>query len=342
MYDARMLSSEAQEQLRLRIARSVVDEGLRPSQAVRLYKVSRTSVYQWAQAYRRRGAPGLKGKKRGRPSQSRLAGHEAGTAVKLITGGGPERAGLPYALWTREAVQRLLARRFGQQVSIWTVGRYLRKWNLTPQKPLRRAYEQDPKAVHRWLKIEYPQIQARAKREGAEIHWGDEMGLRSDHQTGTSYGRRGRTPVIGGTGQRFSCNLISTITNLGMLRFMVFQGRFNAGVFTDFLARLLRSVDRKVFLIVDGHPVHRSAKVKGWVAARPERIELFELPGYSPQLNPDEYLNQDVKSNALGRQRPANLSQMMHLVRTYLHSTRRQPQIVRSYFQAPDVVYAAA
>src|SRR5207245_1570018 len=135
---------------------------------------------------------------------------------------------LPFALWTREAVQQLLARRFGVHVSVWTVGRYLRAWGLTPQKPVRRAYEQNPAAVRRWLKKEYPAIRAQAKREKAEIHWGDEMGLRSDHPAGRSYGRRGQTPVVPGTGQRFRCNLISAITNRGRLAFMVFHQRFTA------------------------------------------------------------------------------------------------------------------
>src|SRR3989441_202816 len=157
-----------------------------------------------------------------------------------------------------QAVQQLLARRFGVHVSVWTVGRYLRAWGLTPQKPVRRAYEQNPAAVRRWLKKEYPAIRAQAKREKAEIHWGDEMGLRSDHQAGRSYGRRGQTPVVPGTGQRFRCNLISAITNRGRLAFMVFHQRFTAPVFLNFLRRLLRLIPGKVFLILDRHPVHKS------------------------------------------------------------------------------------
>lgn len=341
-YDARMLSPQAQEQLRLRVARSVVEDGLKPAEAVRLYKVSRTSVFKWCKAYRQRGDKALKARKRGRPPRSRLAGHEAATAVKLIQDRCPDQLKLDFALWTREAVQTLLAKRFDQHVSVWTAGRYLAKWGFTPQKPLRRAYEQDPVAVQRWLEDEYPAIRRRAKRENAEIHWGDEMGMRSDHTTGTSFSRRGQTPVIPGTGKRFSCNLISTVTNRGTLRFMLFKKRFTAPVLIEFLGRLIRSVDRKVFLIVDGHPVHKARKVERWLAKRRDRIEMCFLPGYAPQLNPDEYLNQDVKSNAVGRQRPTNQKQMMHQVRTYLWSTQRQPEVVRSYFHADEVAYAAA
>jgi PAS domain-containing protein len=243
--------------------------------------------------------------------------------------------------WAGRRVEDLLAERFELEVSVWTVGRYLKRWGLTPQKPLRRAYERDSEAVRRWLEEEDPAIQTRAKREGAAIHWGDEMGLRSDHQAGTSYGRKGQTPVVPGTGQRFGCNLISTITNRGTLRFMVFHQRFTAEVMIEFLRRLLRSVDRKVFLIVDGHPAHTARRVKRWVAQRSDRLELFFPPGYSPELNPDEVLNQGVKSNAVGRERPENKQQMMRQVRSYLRSTQRDPQIVRRYFLEDHVRYAA-
>jgi transposase len=248
---------------------------------------------------------------------------------------------LPFALWTRDAVRQLIADRFGIRLSVSTIGRYLKRWGFTPQKPLRRAYERDPAAVEEWLDEEYPAIRRQAKRENAEIHWGDEMGLRSDHQTGTSYGRRGQTPVIPGTGQRFRCNMISTITNHGRLTLMVFKKRFTSEVMLQFLRRLLRQAKRKVFLIVDGHPVHRSGKVQRWIEQHARQLRLFFLPGYSPELNPDELLNQDVKSNALGRQRPSNQGEMINDVRSYLRSTQRQPDVVKSYFQHETVHYAA-
>jgi len=167
------------------------------------------------------------------------------------------------------------------------------------------------------------------------------MGLRSDHQTGTSYGRRGQTPVIPGTGQRFRCNMMSTITNRGELSFMVFKENFNGTVFLKFATRLRRLRQRKVLLIVDPHPGHRSAEVQRWLARHADRLEVFFLPGYSPDLNPDEFLNQDVKSNALGRQRPATRTEMIDGVRSYIRSTQHQPAIVKSYFHAESVRYAA-
>jgi len=238
-------------------------------------------------------------------------------------------------------VQQLLAERFGLAVSVWTVGRYLKRWGLTPQKPLRRAFEQDPVAGRRWLAEEYPAIQAAAKRAKATIHWGDEMGLRSDHQTGTSYGRRGQTPIIPGTGQRFRCNVISAVTNRGRLAFMVFKEALTVPVFLRFLRRLLRQHRRSVFLILDRHPVHRARTVQRWVAKRVRRLRVFFLPAYSPELNPDEYLNQDVKSNALGRQRPRHQAEMVGTVRASLRSRQRRPAHVRSYFRAEPVQYAA-
>jgi transposase len=338
--DTRCLSPEAQEELRFRVVRAI-RAGMKKSVAARTFGVSRTSIDRWLAIVELGNITSLKSRPRGRPKGTRLAPHEAATTVRLITDRCPDQLKLPFALWTREAVQELLAERFGLDVSVWTVGRYLAKWGLTPQKPLRRAYERDPVTVQRWLDVEYPAIEKQAKAENAEIHWGDQMGLRSDHQTGTSYGRRGQTPVILGTGQRFRCNLMSTITNRGELSFMVFKENFNGAVFIKFVTRLLRLRRRKVLLIVDWHPGHRSAEVQRWLARHADRLEVFFLPGYSPDLNPDEFLNQDVKSNALGRQRPATRTELIDGVRSYLRSTQRQPTIVKSYFHAESVRYAA-
>ena len=339
-HDTRRLSPDAQEALRFRVVRAVRG-GLKKAAAARTFAVSRTSLDRWLAATALGNINSLKSKRRGRPQGTRLAPHQAATTVRLITDRCPDQLKLPFALWTRQAVQQLLAERYGLHVSVWTVGRYLARWGLTPQKPLRRAYERDPLAVQHWLDTEYPAIVKRAKAQKGESHWGDQMGLRSDHQTGTSYGRRGHTPVIFGTGQRFRCNMMSSITNRGQLAFMVFKERFTAAVCIRFLRRLVRHARRKVFLILDRHPVHCSAKVKRWLAANQEKIALFFLPGYSPDLNPDEFLNQDVKSNALGRRRPANQTEMITGLRSCLHSTQRQPALVKSYFHADSVRYAA-
>ena len=340
--DARKLSPEAQADLRRRVAHAVVDRGMGQSEAARTFEVGRTSVHHWCKAYRSGGDPALAPRKRGPKRSSRLLPHQAATIVRLIDDRQPDQLQLPFALWTREAVGDLIRQRYDIDLSVWTVGRYLKRWGFTPQKPLRRAYERDPKAVQRWIDRDYPAIAKRAKTEKGKVYWGDEMGMRSDHQTGRSYGRRGQTPTIQGTGQRFSCHMISALTNQGELAWMVFQERFTTDVFLRFLRRLIRHADRKVFLIVDGHPVHRSRKVKAWLAKHAERIEMFYLPGYCPELNPDELLNQDVKSNAVGRRRPSDRNDLTAGVRTYLRSTQKQPAIVRNYFNHEDVRYAAA
>jgi len=314
--DARRLSPAAQEDLRRRVVRAVREQGMAKAEAARTFGVSRASVHNWINAVARGGERALRARKRGPKPHCRLAGHQAATVVRMIEDRCPDQLHLPFALWTREAVQQLIASRYDIQVSVWTVGRYLRRWGLTPQKPLRRAYEQDPAAVKRWLEEEYPAIGKQAKAEKAEIHWGDEMGLRSDHQVGTSYGRRGKTPVVAGTGRRFSCHMISAITNRGHLLFMVFKRRFTGEVFLRFLRRLVRQVGRKAFLIVDGHPVHRSRAVERWLEAHGEELRLFYLPWYSPELNPDELLNQDVKSNVVGRRRPQDQAEMVDGLRS--------------------------
>ncbi len=342
--DTRTLSPLAQEELRRRVVAAIRNQGMKKSHAARTFHVSRVSIDTWLAGYDAKGSSGLRSGKRGRKPVSRLKPHQAATAVRLIQDRCPDQLKLPFALWTREAVCKLLADRFGLSVSVWTAGRYLRGWGFTPQKPVRRAYERDPVAVRRWLEQEYPNIVRRAKREKALIHWGDEMGLRSDHQAGTSWGRRGQTPVVPGTGKRFGCNMISVLTNQGQLSFMIFRQRFTARLFVRFLTRLLRQPHlrgRGCYLILDSHPVHKSQRVRRWVQARRDKMRLFFLPGYSPELNPDELLNQDVKANALGRERPRDQQQMMHLARTYLHSTQRRPDVVRSYFEEEHVRYAA-
>jgi len=338
--DARSLPSEAQEDIRRKAVQAVLG-GRSQVEVANLFGVTRQAVGRWIKAYREGGEKALRMKKKGRPGKPRLLPWQAAQTVRTIEDRHPDQLKLPFYLWTREAVAQLIEKRYGIGVSVWTVGRYLARWGMTPQKPIRRAFEQNPQEVKRWMEEEYPAILARAKREKAEIHWGDEMGLRSDHAAGRSYGRRGKTPVIPGTGQRFRCNMISAITNRGRLHFMVFKEHFNAGVFLNFLKRLVKQVRRKIFLIVDRLPAHRSGKVEKWLQKNERRIRIFFLPGYSPELNPDEELNQDVKSNAVGRKRAHTRQEMISNVRGFLRSRQRTPHIVRNYFKEEHVRYAA-
>ena len=338
--DARSLPAVTQEDIRLKAIRAVLG-GKTQVEIAKLFGVTRQAVGKWMKAYRTGGKGSLKAKPQGRPRGGSLLPWQAAQIVRTILDRHPEQLKLPFYLWTREAVGELIHRRFGIRLSKWTVGRYLARWQFTPQKPMRRAFERDPERVRLWLEEEYPKIRELARQEQAEIFWGDEMGLRSDHTAGRTYGRRGRTPIIPGTGKRFGCSMISAITNRGQLNFMVFKEKFCSEVFQTFLRRILRQVPRKIFLIVDGHPVHRSLKVKNWVQQQEARMRLFYLPGYSPELNPDEVLNQDVKSNAVGRKRVHRLEELIYNLRSYLWSRQRRPEIVRNYFKEKHVRYAA-
>lgn len=311
--------------------------------AAETFGVSRKSIWMWLVAHRSGGDAALAARKRGpKGERGKLKGWQAATTCVLIRDHHPEQLKLPFALWTSEGVRQLIRRRFGVRLSARSVRRYLLRWGFTPQKPKRVAYERDPEAVRQWLEEVYPAIHARAKREKARIYWGDEMGARSDHQAGRSYAPRGRTPTRPGTGQRFGANVLSALTNRGDLAFMVFKRRFKASVFLCFLRRLVRQARRKVFLIVDRHPVHRSRLVRAWLAHNADRIEMFFLPPYSPELNPDEMLNQDVKTNAVGKKSPRNQPQLLRSLRAYLSRRRSNAELVKKYFHEESVRYAAA
>jgi transposase len=341
--DARSLPQAAQEELRRRAVK-LVDDGHSQTEVARLLGVTRQAVGNWLRARRGGGEQALAARRRGRRGgHTKLSAAEQAKIARLVAGKNPDQLKLPGFLWTRALVRELIAREFGVELGEDTVGRYLRAWGMSPQKPMRRAYEQSDEAVRRWLEVEYPAIEKAARRERAEILWLDESGLRSDHTAGRSWAPRGQTPVTKGTGKRFRANLIAAISNTGTLRFRVFDEKFTGPVFLEFLKRLTKdNRGRKIRLILDGHPAHRARLVKDWVAAHPELIELHFLPGYSPELNPAECLNQDVKTNALGKRRPVNVTELKADVRRFLHSCQRRPAKVARYFHERHVRYAAA
>ena len=273
MKDARSLSPEGQEALRKRAVRAVLN-GMKQTASAQTFGVAPGTLTQWVRQYRQAGEAALDQRPQGRPPAPKLKVEEEEVIVALIET--YDQLGWPASLWTRDMVGALIKQRFRLALSCgpWAA----RRWGLTPQKPARWAYEQNPEAVRHWLELEYPEVRKQAKAEGAEIHWGDEMGVRSDHQAGRTWGRKGQTPVVRGTGQRFRCNLISTLTNQGVLRFWVFQENFNGEVFIDFLRRLVWDWGRKVYLIVDRHPVHTSRKVRRWVERHQAEIRLIYLP----------------------------------------------------------------
>lgn len=253
----------------------------------------------------------------------------------------PDQLNLPFTLWTRQAVGQLLQKRYGVRLSKWQVGRYLAVWGYTPQKPVCKAIEQNQATVKWWLEQQYPAIHKRAAKQGAIIYWGDETGMRSDHQAGRSYAPKGVTPQVKGTGQRFSLNMISAVSNRGHLQFMMVEGSFNSEVFIRFLKQLIKGCKKKIFLIVDGHPAHKTKKVNEWLWNNKEKISLFHLPPYSPELNPDEYLNQDLKTNALGRKRPLNKAHMKRNAENFMNMRQKDKKQVQKYFHERHVQYAA-
>lgn len=339
--DARKLDIATQTHLRRTVVQAVRG-GMSQTEASRVYGASLRAVSKWMALDRTGGLRALKQKPRGRRAgEGRLLPAQSARIRQLIIDSLPDQLKLPFYLWTRAAVVSLIEREYGISVSLTTVGRYLAGWGMSPQKPVRRAYERNDAAIARWLRTEYPAIARDAKREKAVIYWGDEMGLRSDHVAGTSYAPMGQTPIIRATGQRFGCNMISAITNRGHLAFMVFHGKFDGRLFVQFMRRLLQQATGKLYLIVDGHPVHRSVVARDFVAANEARLRLIRLPGYCPELNPDELLNQDVKTNGLGKSRPANRAELMAGVRSHLRRRQKQPQVIRNLFQEKHVRYAA-
>jgi hypothetical protein len=254
----------------------------------------------------------------------------------------PEEFQIASALWTRPAVRDLIPQELGLRLPIRTVGEYLRRWGYTPQKPVRKAYKQDPKAVAEWLGKTYPQIEKRAAKEGGEIHWGDETGVRSTCQHSRGYARPQSTPELKVPAGRFSVNMISTVTNQGKVRWMIYTGKMNAALFIVFLTRLLAGATKKVFLIVDHLSVHEAAAVEGWLADKTDRIEVFYLPKYTPERNPDEYLNCDVKGNINTDGLPKDRDELRRKLRRFMQRLSKLPGRIVSYFEHKFLRYAAA
>jgi len=343
MKDSRSLDQSAQEIIRQKAVKALIS-GKTQAEVSELFGVSMKAVSNWWRAYREKGMTALRKKSR-RPKSAdeggKLKGWQSASIVRTIISKTPDQLEFGFMLWTRDAVAELIKDRFKVRLSKWTVGRLLKKWGMSPQKPVKKAYQQQPAVVQNWLDKDYPRIARKAAQEKAEIQWGDEMGVRSDDQIGRTYGKVGQTPVVKVSGQRFSCQMISTISNRGTLRFMIFEGKFNADVCITFLKRLIKDTKQKIFLILDGHPVHKSRKVKAWIAANKTKISLFILPAYSPELNPDELLNQDVKTNAVRKKRAANKTELKRNLIGHLRKRQKQPDLVRRFFQAKHVRYAA-
>lgn len=337
--DARKLDHTTLEAIRIRAVQQV-QAGESPEVVIRALGFSSRSIYSWLAMYRAGGWAALKAKRiPGRPKK--LNARDLQWVYRRVVGKNPLQLGFTFALWTRGMIQTLIAKRTGVKLSLASVGRLLAQLGLSCQKPLWRAYQQDGSRVEQWLNREYPRIRALAKREKAEIYFEDESGVRSDFHAGSTWAVRGQTPIVRVTGQRFSLNMISAVNPRGALRFMVVKGGVGARVFITFLKRLMHGQRRPVFLIVDGHPAHRAKIVKQYIEGLQGKLRLYFLPPYSPELNPDELVWNDVKNNAVGRSRLDGPADLHRAVVGRLRFLQKRPDRVRSFFQAPDTRYAA-
>lgn len=305
--------------------------------------VNKNSVTNWIKAYKEKGDEGLISRQRGKKAgEYRLLTNDQEVQIqKWIYDKMPDQMKLPFALWTRKAVQDLVKDKFGIKIAIRTVGDYLNRWGFSPQRPKRKAYEQNPKAVEKWLEEEYPKIESQAKKEDAEIHWGDETGVKNECQYGRSYSPKGITPTYTVLAKKLSMNMISSVTNQGKVRFMIYKGTMNSQMFIKFMKRLIKVSKKKVYLIVDNLRVHHSKKVKSWIEENKSSISIFYLPSYSPEMNPDEYLNCDLKHGISNKPMPKTEDELKSNLNSHMKMLQNKPDRVKKYFLHPSINYAA-
>jgi transposase len=318
-----------------------MEAGKSPDEIAEIMNVGRSTVFEWRQKYREGGLAALSTKfASGRPTT--LSDQQMMRLYALIEGTDPRQYSFSAALWTRQIVRDLIRQQFRVAVSLVTVGRILKKLGMSPQRPLYRAYQQDPDKDEAWKRETYPAIRAEATEVGGSIFFADEAGLRTDHHAGRTWAPVGRTPVVTATGQRVGINMISAITPSGQVRFQLVEGNFTAAKFIEFCKRLLNDATAPVFLIVDGHPAHRAKAVKDYVASTDGRLRLFFLPSYSPELNPDEWVWKNVKNDRVAKQVPMNKAELKSLALGALRRLQKLPNIVRGFFADPHLAYIHA
>jgi transposase len=337
--DARELDHKTLEEIRIRAVEQV-QSGESPETVIKALGFSRSCIYTWLALYRSGGWGALKARVlKGRPMK--ISAAQMRWLYQTVTGKNPLQFRFEFALWTREMIRMLLREEFSLELSVNSVGRLLRQLGLSCQRPLFRATEQNPERVRRWRDQEFPAIRQLAKETGAVILFGDEAGVRSDYHAATTWGAKGQTPVVPRTGSRSSVNMLSAVSARGELRFMLVKGRVNGAVFAEFLRRLMQNAERPVFLVLDGHSIHRSRPVRDFVASQEGKLRLFFLPPYSPELNPDEQVWNYVKHHGVGRSFLRTAADLRRFVSARLRSLQRLPWTVRMFFLTPDTQYAA-
>lgn len=340
--DARQLSDEVLEALRLRALRGC-ELGFTEADVADLLGVSHETVSRWWTAYVAGGLGAIPGDRTGRPvgSGRMLTDEQARRIQQQIDDYSPEELGITAAVWSRKAVRDLIRAECGIDLPVRTVGEYLKRWGYTDKVPRRHARDQDPEEVSEWLDETYPAIEERAAREDAEIHWCDETGAAADEQPHKGYSRKGHPAYIEVPGPHIRMNQIATITNEGAVHFLTYKETMTAALFITFLEKLLRETTRKVFLIADRLPAHEAQAVANWIADHVDRIELFWLPKYAPELNAEEYLNNDLKGSIGAEGLPKSTADLRSRIEWFMSQLLQLPERVRSYFRHPCIRYAA-
>ena len=341
--DARKLTIPAQQELRER-GIAMRKRGMSYQEIGVILDVHHTTVSTWYAKYKKGGINAIKIQKRGRKNGDKktLTPEQESALIRRLIDTTPQQLKFKYVLWTRESVKKLIKHDYDIDMPISTVGKYLQRWEFTSQVPIKRAYERSDTAVQIWLEKEYPKIEKQSKEENAEIQWADETACVSLPSIIKGYAPKGKTPVMEHTAKRFKINMISSITNRGKLRFMVYEQNMDADLFVSFLGRLIESSDKKIFLILDNLRVHHSKIVKAWVEEHKEKIVLFYLPAYSPDLNPDEYLNNDFKRNVNKEKIPTNKKELAQNTEKFMQMLECNPKRVANYFKHEKIAYAAA
>lgn len=340
--DSRKLSPDAQHEVR-RQAMKMHQEGVKNGKIAELLEIHRNTVGKWIKRFQSGGIKSLSVQKRGPKigSMMQLSSKEQNSIRKKLIEKEPDQLKLPFALWTREAVGLLIKKKTGQDLDLRQVGRYLKRWGFTAQRPAKQAYQRCDKKVKVWLDTDYPAIKQRAEQEGAEIHWADETGIKSHNHRGRGFSPKGKTPIRKHNAQYEKVNMISSVTNQGKLRFMCYDGSFTYQTFHKFLRNLiLESAGRKIFVIVDNLRVHHAKVIQRWLKFHRNLIEVHYLPSYSPDLNPDEYLNCDLKTELAKRPERREKGQWRPTVEATMQYLASKPERVASYFKAESIQYA--
>jgi transposase len=337
--DGRTLDHKTLEHLRITAVRRVVEDHQAPSAVMESMGLCRTSIYRWLRRHQQDGWGAL-AEKIAQGPEPKLTDKQRQQVKRWIVGRDPRQYGLDYGLWTRRIVQSLIGKKFGVPLGLTAVGRLLAGLDITPQKPLRRAYERDPERIQKWLDQDYPKLRRRARKQGAEIFFLDEAGFQSDPVLGRTYGLKGQTPVVKTSGQRQSINAISAVNAKGAFWYDLYSGKLNAARFVDFLRDFMKGRHKPVFLVVDGHPSHKAKKVQAYVQSLRGKLELHFLPPYAPDLNPDEFVWSHAKTNGVSKKPLGRNESLKRRVANDLEAIRQDKGLVKSFFCAVCVAYA--